>query len=50
VDEDFDTVGQVISGDIIGEEGLYEVNSYRKDTAVAEVDTYLMEFNKDVMI
>jgi hypothetical protein len=37
----------VIAGDAIGEEGLYEVNSMRKDTTVAEDETYLLEITKD---
>jgi len=43
----FETIGHVSSGDSLGEEGLYEVNSLRKDSAFAEQESYLFEFTKD---
>ena len=38
------------SGDTLGEEGLYEADALRKDSAFAEEDSYLFEFTKDSMI
>ena len=38
------------AGDSVGEEGLYEVNAVRKDTTVAEEETYLLEIDKNSMI
>ena len=41
-------VGYVEGGDTLGEEGLFEVASVqRRDTAVAEGDTYVFEIIKD---
>ena len=42
------TVGYVEGGDTLGEEGLFEVAQVkRRDTAVAEGDTYVFEIIKD---
>ena len=46
----FETIGQVTSGDTLGEEGLYEGDAFRKDSAFAEEDSYLFELTKDSMI
>jgi Cyclic nucleotide-binding domain len=46
----FETIGHVTSGDTLGEEGLYEADALRKDSAFAEDDSYLFEFTKDSMI
>lgn len=46
----FETIGHVTCGDTLGEEGLYEVDALRKDSAFAEQDSYLFEFTKDRMI
>jgi len=46
----FETIGHVTSGDTLGEEGLYEADALRKDSAFAEEDSYLFEFTKDSMI
>ena len=46
----FDTIGYATSGDTLGEEGLYEAEALRKDSAFAEQDSYLFEFTKDGMI
>lgn len=43
----FDTIGRVGPGDTAGEEGLYEVHALRKDTAVAEIDSYVFEITKE---
>lgn len=48
----FETIGYVQAGDTLGEEGVYEMGVVlRKETAVAEEDTYLLELIKhDLMI
>lgn len=48
--DEFDTIGHITAGDTIGEEGLFEVNAIRKDTAIADEECYLMEYTKDKMI
>lgn len=41
-------IGFVEGGDSLGEEGLYEVSTAsRRDTAVAEGDTYIFELSKE---
>ena len=45
----FDTLGEVVAGDTLGEEGYLEVGTVRRrETAViSEDNTYLMEISKD---
>ena len=41
-------IGYVEGGDTLGEEGLYEVSTTaRRDTAVAEQDTYIFEILRE---
>ena len=47
-DEKFETIGHVTAGDCLGEEGAYEVGHvYRKETAVAEEETFVFEILKE---
>ena len=50
VNDEYNTYGQILAGDSCGEEGIYEVYSQRKDTVVAERQTFMLEFEKDKMI
>jgi len=50
-EEKFDTIGHVAAGDTLGEEGAYEVGRvFRKETAVGEEDTYVLEILKDHLL
>jgi hypothetical protein len=48
-DDRFDSIGEVIAGDTLGEEGFFEEGSVkrRETTLVEEQNTYLMEIRKD---
>lgn len=48
--EIFETIGHVSAGDTLGEEGLYEADGLRRDSAFAEEDSYVFELTKDNMI
>lgn len=45
------TIGTIGSGDTLGEEGLYESGpALRRDSAYAVVDSFVMEFSKDIIM
>jgi len=45
------TIGTLIGGDSLGEEGIYKVGPVlRKDSAYAEEDSYLMELSKEILV
>ena len=47
-EQKFDTLGLCKAGDTLGEEGVYEIGKvHRKETALAEEDTYVLEFSKE---
>ena len=47
-DDQFKTIGEVSAGDSLGEEGIFEMdNARRKETALAEMDSYVFELPKE---